>query len=414
MSADVLNSIGRFAEGRGASKQDVATVAGFLRGASRKARKLAYSFLPMNAIIETIRPDFANLSTQSEQLFKLIQQKNGDRSKEFSLVKDTAAAVEKLLKGNPKVREALDFATGESTLLKVDPTKPRSEYAEFPEKQADWDYLNKEINKIVSPEQRKIFDKAYGDLRDAYRKVYDDLLATLRKRLDALEVTDEARRSIKDKLFERLTRDGATIEPYFPLYRKGTHWLTYEAINPRTGQPELYKELFESEAQRSAAMAMLGDISAKNIETFEQDSINQKISGVDAQWAYGIFEDMQKAGVDQQAQDIVLQALLNAMPEKSALNAFRARKGTLGFQTDAMKTFRERMPNFVNQKLNLAYDLPFTQASKRIRETSQEYRGTDKQNQAADINELMQEYIQFARNPQLATWSRALKSLVLV
>ena len=410
MSADVLNSIGRRAEKRGASKQDVATVAGFLRGAGRGARKLAYSFLPMNAIIETIRPDFANLSAESEQLFKLIQEKNGDRSKEFSYIKDTASSIEELLKDKPKVRKVLNFIAGESTILRVDPTKPRSEYAEFPDKQADWDYLNKEINDKLSSEERKIFNKAYGDLRDAYRKVYDDLLATLRKRLDALEVTDEARRNIKDKLFERLTRDGATIEPYFPLYRKGTHWLTYMAVNPRTGIEEAYKELFESEAQRSAAMATLGDIGAKKIETFEQESIRQKISSVDAQWAYGIFEDMQKAGVDQQAQDIVLQALLNAMPEKSALNAFRARKGTLGFENDAMKVFRERMPNFINQKLNLAYDLPFSQASKRIRETSQEYRGTDKQNQAADINELMQEYIQFARNPQLATWSRMLKS----
>jgi len=408
MSDTVLNSLGRFSRGT-VSETDIATVSGFLRGAGRAIRRFAYSFLPLNAIVNVSKLDFPGISKDAGILFKLIQEKNGARSAEMSKVKDTAREISDLFKGkSEQLRKVFNFVVAESTLLKVDPTKPRSDYAADPVKQNEWDVLNAKIREL-SPSEQQAFKKAYTDLRDSYRKVYDDLIETLETRLNNIEMEEGARRTIKDKLLQQLTKD--SIEPYFPLYRKGTHWLTYRSVDPRTGNKEFYKELFESEAQRSKARAMLPE-DATNISTFERNKNGgiTNFGAVDAQWAYGIFQDLQAAGVDQNAQDIVLQALLDAMPERSALNAFRKRKNVLGFQLDALKVFRERMPNFVQQKVNLQYDLPFSQISADIKKSADEYISTDKQNHANDLAQLLQEYITFARNPQLATWSRALKS----
>ena len=404
--AKVLNDLARWTKDR-VKPEDLAAVSGWMESAGRNSRRLALSALPLNAIYELIKKDFPTLGARAEQLFKLIQQKNGERQKLFLSIKDTSSAVMKPFKGDAAAKKVFDEVVAESTLVKVDPAKPRSTYSKDPDKLAEYDRLHAQYWSKLNEAQRG----AYIKLRDAYAKSYADLRETLSNRIDALATTKELKQNLRDRILGQLL-DKETIDPYFALHRKGRFWLYYEVVDA-SGQVEVYKETFESNAQRARARSLLeqqDDITLRRVEQYERERGQKRFGGVDTQFAFGLLNELQAAGIPKEFEETIMNAMFDIMPERSLLRAFRPRQGTLGFQQDAIKVFNERMPNFADQLLNIKYDLPFQQMELAMREEVGKYNNTDKQNYAQDVLENMTGYIAFARNPRLSTFSKALKS----
>ena len=75
--------------------------------------------------------------------------------------------------------------------------------------------------------------------------------------------------AIFDKINERLLKNGV-IDPYFPLHREGSYWVSYNAKNPRTGQQDYFVEAFES---KSAAKDAIAKLKADNV--VDTASINE-------------------------------------------------------------------------------------------------------------------------------------------
>ena len=288
-------------------------------------------------------------------------------------------------------------------MIRADPTKPRSTYENDTAKLEAWDTMNAML-KGMTPAQQKALKDSYSMLRDSYARIYEELVQVMNTRLDGIEDSD-VRKTLKDKLLTQLLQKEA-IEPYFPLYRKGKYWLFYQDANN-----EVYKEAFESEFQRDKARLELEKIEGvKNVEAYQRDSTGS-FGNVDAQFAFNLLADVRAKGVSKDVQDVILDSLFDIMPERSLIRAFKPRQGTLGFERDSLKVFRERMPNFTNQIVNLKHDLELSKVSAEIQEATNQYKGQPDYAGAESINSNLQGYINFARNPKIATWSKALKSV---
>jgi len=402
-----LNASGRFAKGK-ISKEDIAVAATAFSTAGGQAQNALMQFLPLNAVYKLAQKNYPRLAEKAEELFKLLQTKNGDRQKYLNRTKDTADAVERIIGKDKKVKEVLNNWTAESTLARVDPTKPESKYRGDEEALDAWNMMN-DMLKGMTPAQQKAVKDSYSMLRDSYSEVYKILVKTMEKRIDDIKDAD-VRENIRNKLLvQRLEKEA--IEPYFPLYRKGSHWVFYRARDPRTGQNETYKEAFQSEyAQQEAARQLRSTEGVDNIEVYTRNKTGN-FGQVDAQFAFNLLADVRAKGADQSIQDVLLDSLFDIMPERSLVRAFKPRQGTRGFETDALKVFRERMPNFTNQIVNLKHDFKLSTISNELTDRKNEYKATPEIYSGAEkLEAQLQGYINFARNPKIATWSKALKT----
>jgi len=405
---DTVDALGRFSKGK-VSAEDVAAVGTAFSTLGRQSQNALMQFMPLNAVYKMAQEKYPKMAEKAEELFKLLQTKNGDRQEYLKITKDTADAVRRIIGKDKKVKEVLNNWAAESTLARVDPTKPESTYKGDDASLDAWNMMN-DMLKGMTPAQQKAVKDSYSMLRDSYSEVYKRLVQTMKDRLDKIEDVD-VRRTLKDKLLTQLLEKEA-IEPYFPLYRKGSHWVFYRARDPRTGQIETYKEAFRSEyAQQEAARQLRNMEGVDNIETYKRDSKNKNFGQVDAQFAFNLLADVRAKGADQKIQDVILDSLFDVMPERSLIRAFKPREGTRGFETDALKVFEERMPNFTNQIVNLKHDFDLSTISEEINTTKNEYKATPELFSGAEaLNSQIQGYINFARNPKIATLSKMAKT----
>ena len=402
-----LDASGRFAKGK-ISAEDIAVAATAFSTAGGQAQNILMQFLPLNAVYKIAKEKYPRLADKAEELFTLLQTKNGNRQKYLNMTKDTADAVERIIGKDKKVKEVLNNWTAESTLARVDPTKPESKYKGDEEALDAWNMMN-DMLKGMTPAQQKAVKDSYVMLRDSYSKIYEMLVQTMNTRLDQIK-DEDVRRTLKDKLLTQLLEKEA-IEPYFPLYRKGSHWVFYRARDPKTGQIETYKEAFQSEyAQQEAARQLRNTEGVDNIEAYTRNKTGN-FGQVDAQFAFNLLADVRAKGADQKIQDVLLDSLFDIMPERSLVRAFKPRQGVRGFETDAVKVFRERMPNFTNQIVNLRHDLALSKISNELADRKNEYKATPEIYSGAEkLEAQLQGYVNFARNPKIATWSKALKT----
>jgi hypothetical protein len=405
---DTVDALGRFSKGK-ISAEDVAAVGTAFSTLGRQSQNALMQFMPLNAVYKLAKEKYPKMAEKAEELFNLLQTKNGDRQEYLKITKDTADAVERIIGKDKQVKETLNNWTAESTLARVDPTKPESKYKGDDAALDAWNMMN-DMLKGMTPAQQKAVKDSYSMLRDSYSKIYETLVQTMKNRLNDIK-DEDVKRTLKDKLLTKLLKKEA-IEPYFPLYRKGSHWVFYRARDPRTGQAETYKEAFQSEyAQQEAARQLRNTEGVDNIETYKRDPKNSNFGQVDAQFAFNLIADVRAKGADQKVQDVILDSLFDVMPERSLVRAFKPRQGTRGFETDALKVFRERMPNFTNQIVNLKHDLALSNISEEINLAKNEYKATPELFSGAQaLNEQLQGYVNFARNPKIATWSKALKT----
>jgi hypothetical protein len=499
MGKDVLNVVGKFAKGD-ITQDDITKFNDYMPGISSGVRKSILSVLPLNSIADYIAPTFPELSTEIKSLFRLIQQKNGTRQAYLLKVRDTYTQLDKMFRDMPagereQQRKWFNDLVLRSTMYRVDPTRKREYYSEYrfsyinedgTDVRSDTTYKtaderNKAMAKLIkekgwtkeeadkrarpynpsagvveaydllvkelwgtksNPKMNSEAQKAYVILRDAYAEAFISLRKTLLKRIESIDADKDVKQTYKDKvLLELLNKE--SIEPYFPLYRKGDYWLTYSAKDELTGQPARYTEAFTTREDRERARRDLENIlddedKGTIAEAMRpEDSKRSSIDKVDPQFVYNLLGAVKKKGADavkaagkraqdagknaaqaesaaqrgvDELHDVVMGALLDAMPERSLFRAFKKRKSTPGAEEDALTVFKERMPSFLGQTSNLEYDFPFSEAKVNLSKLAGKYAGTDNAEYAREIADHAKEYVDFAKAPALSSWARGLKS----
>jgi hypothetical protein len=497
--AEVLQAIGRFGFGKvgkeaiGAWNDNVPTM-------KSSVRKNLFGFLPLNSIGDYVQNDLPRLSADIVALFKLIQRQAGEKRRYYSKIKTLHSELRQIFKGDREGRELFYNAANFGTRYGVDVDKPRSQYEGYsfnyllkgkleekkyktakerdtalalfeqqsPEietrtisensvKLEAYDYILK--NFWIPLGKRKGGHKAYRKLRNAYSVAYEDLIAAINERMDSIDADESLKKTYKDKLLlDLLNRQ--RIDPYFPLYRRGTKWLIFQGIDPMTGGVVAYKELYKTDAERQARIREIeGDKQLNQeleavgqvlgITSYDRVKGKDQLPGVNSAFAYSILGKVQertrkigeeaadaaskkvlaKGGTPAEAaqaattaknkanngaaglEDLVFQAIVEVSPERSLLRTFKPREDILGFQEDQIEVLAERMPNFTDQIVKIKYDTQLSAMQDRIATSAATYRDTDKQAYAEDVASIAIEYVTFNQNPDIAPWSKTLKSL---
>lgn len=348
---------------------------------TRTRRQWFMNILPLNSIADFIKdsknPVLRELGGELDSLFKVIQQKNGSRQEYLLKTKDTAKLLDKLFtKLGPEQRELFNKVVMESTLRRVDPSKDREYYERFRFSYIDQDgrevrnegFTTKEardaaVAKLQAADTKKeltfaITDPsagkleqydllkadfktldpeaqiAYSTLRDAYSEAYTELRMAIVERINAVDaVTEEAlfaKRAYKDRILKDLLNK-ESIEPYFPLFRKGDFWYNHQGFDPYTGNLEQYKVAFETEQEREAY--------AREVFIEERQRIlDSDITTVVEPREAARTQALAEGATDQEAEDIAVNAVLegtraerptNARGEKTAVDIQWA-QGVLG------------------------------------------------------------------------------------
>ena len=501
-------------------------------GLTRTRRQWFMNILPLNSIADFIKDSenstLRELGGELDSLFKIIQQKNGSRQEYLLKTKDTAKLLDKLFaKLGDAQRKLFNKIVMASTLRRVDPSRDREYYEKFRFSYIDQDgkevrgeqlFDTKEerdaaVAKLQAADTKKELtfavtdpnagkleqydllekdfkdldpeaQKAYSTLRDAYSEAYTELRMAIVERINAVDaVTEEAlfaKRAYKDRVLKDLLNK-ESIEPYFPLFRKGDFWYNHQGFDPYTGNLEQFKAAFESDKKREEYAREVFIVSRQPIldskittvveprdaaikrakakgatdQEAEDAGVEAVLEGtraerptnargektaVDIGWAQGVLGDVvrKKGEAAKRAKDkaledglseeeankiadqtlragsaietIVQDAMLEAMPERSLERAFKKRQDTSGAQQDAIDVFRQRMPAFMGQVDNIRFDIPLTQASNSLDRVASKANGTDDQEYAQQIAKQGKDYIAFVRDPQIASYTRRLKS----
>jgi len=302
-------------------------------------------------------------------LHKLFEEQEGAMSQSDQRLDAELKQLQDWTDANKDKKELFDDIVYMSTTEQVDPTQPESKY------KGDKVKVHKELSRMMrelGPEGRK----QYIDLRDAYARLFEKMKSVIEGRIDNLTdaegnaVDQEAKTELRNRIFAKMF-DKARIEPYFPLTRKGEFWLKFnmDVVGPdgqTTKEPVV--KAFETEAARRAAIAELDtmpevekDTNGKAKVETERTPSKFNFDNAPAQSFVGqTMSILQANKVAPEVKDEFLRLFVDTLPETSFAKSLAKRKGTLGYDKDAVGAFRLKAYDIGRQATRLEY-------SRRIR-----------------------------------------------
>jgi hypothetical protein len=284
----------------------------------------------------------------------------------------------------------------DSTIERVDPTDPASVYENDPVKSAVHTKLRNKL-KGLGPDAVKNYEL----LRDSYAAQFEKLKAVIEARIS--EITDEAtfsrfKKDVFDKMFDK-----ASIKPYFPLMRKGDFWVRFEVpvIQPDgTKTNELVVEAYESYKAREVRIAELTKgKEAENITKYTNPK-TKDFKGVPPTSFVGeVLDVLNKAKVDQETQDNILNLFIEVLPESSFAKGFKKREGVLGAQMDAYDVLRTKGFDIGRQTARMLNGAKIAKIQKELAEETIKLKIDDEGDARNRVQDELQTRANFARNP---------------
>lgn len=230
------------------------------------------------------------------------------------------------------------------------------------EMQASW--------KALGPDGHAI----YNLMRLTYRKQFMAMRDAVGGKIDfALGANSNLAKSIKSNIYERFF-DFRSLEPYFPLVRKGEYWLAYDVLDPVTGEEEEVKEAFETRAERDRVRSLLatevpgilmGPDGKPGVRMYENSGLERsRIGAPETKFVRDVLSALVANKVSEKAQNEISELFIDALPETSFARAIKGRSGVRGFESDALEAFRLKAFTLGRQ----AARYPFIQKVQEIRD----------------------------------------------
>ena len=198
------------------------------------------------------------------------------------------------------------------------------------------------------PEEAKAI---YREVRYFYANRADDMLQAVLGRINGLDVPDEQRVSLANQMRAHFESARVTA-PYFPLARFGEYWVS--ATKTVDGREERRFEMMETRtAQKRAREALRADGWDTQIGT--KLDMARATDGASGNFVAQVTTLLQKAGVDDGVADDIYQLYLRTLPELSVRKQFIHRKGTAGYDSDALRAFAGHANHSAYQLARLEY-----------------------------------------------------------
>jgi hypothetical protein len=348
--------------------------------------------LPLNALVEVAE----KYIPMARKLDDLVNLRSGSENQRNQKIEATNKRVEDWAKSNRDRVDTLNAVVYDSTINQVDPSKPRKEYAGKTDDSGNkldavWDKLQPQWNALGAPGR-----DIYKQMRDTYKALYGEVQDVLFARIDDSVGDKQTAKRIKDEVYRRLFSSGH-IEPYFPLTRRGDKWLSY------TLDGEFYVESFETNAARDDVAKELKAGGASDVQKFANiKQINYR-RAPSTSFVNDVLRSLEVNKVDPQVTEEVMRLFLNTLPETSFAQALRRRKGTAGFERDALRALRTKTFNISRQLSNMEYGAKFN----KLRQEMEDYvRSQGNQDEAVDMMNELSARIDFAMSPTVPKWAQ--------
>lgn len=359
-AADVLSGL------PGMNQERADRIHEFLKNtATGTVKSIALSTLPLHALVDVAK----NYLPSAPKVNRLVEEKGGDEYSRNQKIEPVINEAEKWAKEHSKHLDKFNSLVYKSTIDEVDPSVPRETYEKAPEKKgtegegkltraeklASWDAMQKDFE-AIGPAGRQV----YRRMRDTYKAMYDEIREAIGARIDSAGMDKSESETVKREIYARLAERGH-IAPYFPLTRNGDYWLSYTAPG-RDGKPDTYVSAFETERERERFIEAIEKGGATQVQKFAKMSEMNYRNTPTGSFVNGVLKVMDANRVPTEAREQVLRLFLQTLPESSFAQAFQKRKGTLGFNKDSIRAFREKANSMSRQMSNMKYAAKLTAA----------------------------------------------------
>ena len=392
-------------------------------GITDKAKGFALSFLSLNGLNMIAKKYIPKL----DKVRDLVLEEGGRIQELKRPVDATIARIATFARANKEKTDILNRLMPYSSLVGVDPSKPRRTYKDDAEKLAEWDAMHaKDGDWTALGEDGQ---RIYKIVRNTYKQMYDEIAKVIKVRLDATDLDPKKRKNVYDELINKLYKN-ATIDPYFPLIREGEYRLGYTATDPKTGQAEYYTESFETPSARREAIAelnaMSGEIKLKDLNSFESAGSPNYRDAPSGSFVNNVLNVLTANKVAAGVQDDIIKLFLDTLPERSFAQSFRQRGGYRGFigdpsllrdakypNHDMVRALRIRTASTARQIVRMEYGAKFSEVQTELDADFKAYNNdpnvseSDKQ-AAKQYMEEVGKRIKFAKNPDVADWAKNL------
>lgn len=392
--SEFFSALGKRAESLpGMDREKVGAFHEFFSGTVSNTAKTAVRMtLPLNALVEVAQ----KYIPMAPKLDVLVGERSGAESKRNQAIEPVIDRVGAWADKNPQLLDKLNNVIYRSTLDQVDPSKPRAEYVGQVDKSGNkkdvtWDELQADWKALGASGQ-----SVYNQMRDTYKKLYGDVRTVLDARIDSAIEDADTRKKVKAEIYQRLFESG-TLEPYFPLTRTGKYWVSYTLGN------EFYVEAYETGYQRDQAMKEMQAEGATDVQKFANlNQVNYRRAPATS-FVNNVLRTLEANKVNANVTEEVMRLFLNTLPETSFAQSFRRRKGTLGFQRDAVGALRMKVFNLSRQLSNMEYGAKF----EKLREEMKDYvRSQGNPDEAVDMMNELDKRIDYAISPEVPMWAK--------
>jgi hypothetical protein len=321
----------------------------FRHGIVGNARKAAMWLLPLKPLTEEAKR--AGLFMAPE-LNKTIDEQSGFVNGLNQSIEPLVKRAEDWAKKSGKQAvNAFNDVVYDSTISKIDPTKPKKDETT----PGDYKRIVDKFNKL-----NDMGKTLYKNIRDANQEMYENILNSIEERINTFVTDPNTRALLKEDVLEKLAKRGR-IDPYFALTRTGNYWLSYNLNN------EPYVEAYTTERERNKQAALVEKEGAEpnSIQKFTQLSeykygrapsgsfVNKMLHILEANKPQGLSQEASK-NYDE-ASDQVMRLYLSTLPETSFAQSFQKRKETLGFEKDAIGAMRDKLYSTAQQLGRMKY-----------------------------------------------------------
>ena len=387
--------------------------------ATNTVKNITLSTLPLHALVDVAK----NYLPSAPKVNRMVEEKGGDEYNRNQQIEPIINEAEKWAKDHSKLLDKFNGLVYKSTIDEVDPSVPRETY-EKADKQGDqsaerrekltqkeklesWDAMQKDFE-AIGPAGRQV----YRRMRDTYKAMYDEIREAIGARIDSAGMDKTESETVKKEIYARLAERGH-IAPYFPLTRNGDYWMSYKAPG-RDGKPDTYVSAFESERERDRFIAAIEKGGATDIQKFAKLAEMNYRNTPASSFVNGVLKVMDANRVPTEAREQVLRLFLQTLPESSFAQAFQKRKGTLGFNKDAIRAFREKSHSMSRQMSNMKYAAKLTELRDQLFKEAKaagEGEGTDDNRLHKQYFDELDKRIKFAISPTTNAATQMLSSL---
>lgn len=310
----------------------------------------------------------------------------------------TQEAVDRII---PELERRADAApAGPATMIRLDIQRLRDTLAQESARVSAYPKLKAQFDAM--PAEAKAL---YREVRDMYQARGEAMQRALEKRIKGLNISEEERKALTDRT--RAHFESAKVQaPYFPLARFGNYW-----VSAKKDGETVFKMVETAAQQRRVAAAF----KAQGYATTAGMKIDmaRAIDGASGSFVANVVDSLSKAGVEKNVADEIYQLYLRTLPDLSLRKNFIHRKGTPGYDADALRAFAGQMFHGAHQLARLEHSQDAEQAMSRIVNAARDLGqgdDTETSNAASRVANEMQKRHEWVMSPKDAGWVQKLSS----